>query len=282
MHIFFMRAASCILMFFLVQSGPLLGKACAKGPWQVLEAGLELTSAKSLLQAEKSKDQSLVILRADPEYFQLRLLTSSESGQTGRTIKDWAREYDLQAVINAGMFWEDLKTSAGYMKNFEHVNNQLIHPEFNAFLAFNPLSPELPMVQIVDRVNQPDWKQIIKQYQTVVQSYRMVSSQQTNAWEPSNKRYSVASVGLDQQGRILFIFSKYSKSIYELNNYLLSLPLDIQSCMFMEGGPTAGLHVNSGQLERSWRGVSEATLWSDKPGSFAQVPNALGLFRKKE
>ena len=249
--------------------------------WQELEKGLYLATSEKLLSSEQDKGQLLKILRVDPDHFRLKLLSASESDKTRKTIKDWGHEYDLQAVINAGMFWEDLQTSAGYMKNFEHKNSKQIHPEFNAFLVFNPQCKDLPAVQLLDRQNQDDWRHLLDNYQTAVQSYRMISSKRKNTWEESNKSYSVASVALDQQGRILFIFCQQPSSIPELNNLLLQLPLDIQSSMFMEGGPTAGLYINANNLQGSWQGASKSTLWSARPGSFVQVPNVLGILRKK-
>jgi uncharacterized protein YigE (DUF2233 family) len=110
----------------------------------------------------------------------------------------------------------------------------------------------------------------------------MISNQGKNVWEESSESYSVASVGLDQQGRVLFIFSKHPRTIHDLNDILLQMPLDIQACMFMEGGPTAGLYVDAGPIQSSWQGGSESTLWLNKPGSLAKVPNVLGIAPKKE
>lgn len=254
----------------------------ADDPWQELQNGLELSTGKELCAQTEDSCSGLVVLRIDPEQYQLLLLSASEKGQSKRTLKGWAREYNLQAVINAGMFWEDLQTSVGFMKNFEHLNNQAIHPEFNAFLAFNPVSSKFPAVQLVDKKNQPQWEDVLKDYQSVVQSYRMISNQGKNVWEQNDKSYSVASVGLDQEGRLLFIFSEQPRNIYDLNKILLKLPLGIQSCMFMEGGPTAGLYVDAGAESRSWQGVSESSLWSSKPGNYTKVPNVLGVAKRKE
>ncbi|MFP4393433.1 MAG: phosphodiester glycosidase family protein [Desulfohalobiaceae bacterium] len=281
-----MLRSSWGLLFFLLlllaavalQPGP----AKAKDVWQELETGLELATEESLCEQDKDACLGLKILRIDPEYFQLVLLSASESGHTKYTLKGWGQEYDLRAAINAGMFWKDLETSAGYMKNFKHVNNKTIHPEFNAFLVFNPVSSELPAVQLIDRANQPQWENILQDYQSVVQSYRMISNQGQNVWEKNSKSYSVASVGLDEQGRILFIFSEQPRTIHDLNKTLLELPLGIQSCIFMEGGPTAGLYLDAGSTQTSWQGSSEFSLWSNKPGSYARVPNALGIIKKKE
>ncbi|MFO8031233.1 MAG: phosphodiester glycosidase family protein [Desulfohalobiaceae bacterium] len=270
------------LLLFLVFSAPHLDQVQAEEPWQELQVGLDLATEHELCEQGAEPCAGLVILRIDPEHYQLLLLSASEPGQTKQTLKGWAQEYHLQAVINAGMFWEDLQTSAGYMKNFEHVNNKIIHPEYNSFLVFNPVSSDLPFVQLIDRKNQSQWEKTLEDYQSVVQSYRMISSQGKNVWERNSKSYSVACVGLDQEDRVLFIFSEQPRTIHDLNNILLDLPLGLQSCMFMEGGPTAGLYVNAGTMQRSWQGASESTLWSKKPGSFIKVPNALGITKRKE
>jgi uncharacterized protein YigE (DUF2233 family) len=248
-------------------------------PWRELQPGLCLATFRDSPGALTAEEEGgdIVVLRISPERFSLRLLLASENGGQGRTMQQWVRQNGLVAAINAGMYWEDERTSAGYLKNFDHVNNQTIHPEFGAFLVFNPKPGVSPQVRIVDKVNNPDWRGQIERYHSVVQNYRMIGSDRSNAWEQSSQSHSIASVGMDASGNVLFIFCQPQKSIHNFNEILLDLPIDLQSCMFVEGGPVAGLYVDAGKTEQGWHGVSESTFWSERPGSMVEVPNVIGV-----
>ena len=55
--------------------------------------------------------------------------------------------------------------------------------------------------------------------------------------EKQDRRWSEAAVGVDRQGRVLFIFSRYPYTMKELNDILLALPLAIDAAMHVEGVP---------------------------------------------
>lgn len=263
------------MTLFLVKTGRL---QAADLSWQSLEPGLELTRVTTTPGADH---QDLVMLKIDQARYELTLLSVSEQEGQRLTLHDWVHEHDLLAAINASMFWTDQSTSTGFMKNFEHLNNTTIHPEYNAFLVFHPKNPELPPVRMVDRVNTRDWEPILEDYHTVIQNYRMISNRQTNVWQESSEAFSVAAVGMTMQGDILFIMSFIPRMIHELNEILLSLPLELQMCMFVEGGATAGMHVRAGPIDQGWHGTANNALWSENSASFVRVPNVLGVVKRR-
>lgn len=263
------------MTLFLVKTGRL---QAADLSWQSLEPGLELTRVTT---TPGTDHQDLVMLKIDQARYELTLLSVSEQEGQRLTLHDWVHEHDLLAAINASMFWTDQSTSTGFMKNFEHLNNTTIHPEYNAFLVFHPKNPELPPVRMVDRVNTRDWEPILEDYHTVIQNYRMISNRQTNVWQESSEAFSVAAVGMTMQGDILFIMSFIPRMIHELNEILLSLPLELQMCMFVEGGATAGMHVRAGPIDQGWHGTANNALWSENSASFVRVPNVLGVVKRR-
>jgi hypothetical protein len=267
-----------MLAAWLLLTGACAGVQAAELRWQVLEEGLAL--ATSSLSGEQAS-QDLFILKIDQDRYRLTLLSASEQDSQRLTLHDWVEEHDLLAAINASMFWTDQETSTGFMKNFEHVNNTSIHPKYNAFLVFNPKSPELPPVRMVDRVNTGDWKDILDDYHTVIQNYRMISNRQTNAWEESDQKFSVAAVGLTRKGEVLFIMSPVPRAMHDLNDTLLDLPIELKMCMFVEGGATAGMYVRAGSLDQGWHGSTNTSLLSDNTVPFVRVPNVLGVVKRR-
>ena len=263
------------LMVLLFRSG---GLQAAGITWQELEPGLELTKIKT---SPESAHEDLVMLRIDQDRYELSLLSASEQDSQRLTMHDWVHEHDLLAAINASMFWTDQRTSTGFMKNFEHINNTNIHPQYNAFLVFHPKSPELPAVRMVDRINTRDWEDILDNYHTVIQNYRMISSRQDNVWEEKSKSFSVAAVGMTKNRDILFIMSFVPRMIHELNELLLELPVQLKMCMFVEGGSTAGMYVRAGGVDQGWHGTANNSLWSERSMSFVRIPNVLGVVKRR-
>ena len=269
----------CLLLLCCL---PVVGQAekASPGIWKELTPGLWYAGFEWLQAADRAK-LDISVLRIDPGHYRFRLLSASEQEDRRRTIKGWVHEFDLTAGINAGMFWKDLRTSTGFMKNFEHQNNSIIHQDYGAFFAFNPVSAAVPPVALIDRELNPEWKSRIQDYWTVVQNYRMISLDRENAWMQSQKKYSVAAVGMDRDGLVLFIFSRQPSSIHDLNRALLDLPINIRNCMFVEGGSVASMYVKSEAMEREWAGVHKNTFWSEVPGSMAQIPNVIGIVAKE-
>ncbi|WP_027370648.1 phosphodiester glycosidase family protein [Desulfovermiculus halophilus] len=268
-----------VLVIFLSLS-PAFGKR--PGGWERLQPGLWLQIFEP--QAEAGHERLYIsVLKIDPRQFDFHLLTASETEGENKTLPQWMETHDLQAAINASMFWKDQQTSTGYMKNYDHVNNSYLHPKYEGFLVFNPKQDGLPEIQIIDREHHPDWKTTLGQYSTVIQSFRMISLNGNNVWEQGSNRYSVASIGITKTGYVLFIFCQTPVTIHDLNNVLLDLPLELKNCLFVEGGPTAGLVVDiQEEYVQGWKGTSESFLWSDAPSSFARLPNVIGIRHQTE
>jgi hypothetical protein len=255
-----------------------------EGGWKKLQPGLWLQIFEPRTQTKTGEERLYIsVLKIDPEQYNFYLLTASEKDEQRKTLPEWMETHDLHAVINASMFWKDQQTSTGFMKNYDHVNNAYIHPKYEGFLVFNPIYDRLPEIQIIDREHHENWRELLGKYNTVVQSYRMISLKGKNVWEQGSKKYSVASVGITNSGYVLFIFCQTPITIHDVNEVLLTLPLNLKACIFAEGGPTAGLvvfaHNNSIQ---GWKGTSEFFLWSDAPSSFVQIPNVIGIRPKQE
>ena len=266
-----------ILSLFILQ------QAWAVYQWPAVQPGLWLHTFHPTRTPDTEDDRlHIAVLKIDPGFFSFHLLTASENDETNKTLPEWMQAYDLVAAINASMFWKDQRTSTGFMKNYSHVNNNSIHPKYEGFVVFNPIHPSLPEIQILDKEHHPHWKQTLQHYHSAVQSFRMISSKGENVWEQNSKRFSVACVGLDAQGKVLFIFCQTPTTIHDLNNVLLRLPLNIESCMFLEGGPTAGLRLNSGNFQKSWKGTSETFLGTDVLSRFVQLPNVIGISTHKD
>ena len=246
--------------------------------WETLEPGLELGS---FVPAQKSAfgDSVIKVLRIDLKHFEFFLLNASAQSRNERkSIKDWVIEHGLVAEINASMYQKDNLTSVSYMKTAEHTNSTWISKD-RTFLAFDPKDKSLPTAKIFDR-DCEDFEKVRNQYQSLIQSIRMVSCNGKNDWVQQEKKWSTAGIGMDSKGRMLFIHVRSPYTTHDFINILLSLPIDLKRAMYVEGGKDAQLYVNTGKGEFEFLG-SYSTAVDNTNGNFIArpVPNVVGIVR---
>jgi len=266
---------------FAILTGVLSPWAWASGvPWRALKQGLEYAEFTAPLRSTHG-DSKIRILRIDPTYFELKLVNAS-ARPDGKplTTKEWVRQENLAAAINASMFHADYRTSVALMKTKGHTNNPRVTKD-KAVLAFHPLISSIPPVQIIDRECQ-DFHQLQRQYASLVQNIRMISCRGNNVWAQQKRAWSTAAVGTDLQGRVLFIHVRSPYSVHDLIDMLLALPIELRNAMYVEGGPEAQLYVKSGDVELELVGSFETGFYERDDNTRAwPIPNAIGVRRKE-
>lgn len=243
--------------------------------WESLQSGLDFAVADAPILCNIG-DAKIRVLRIDPEYFRFRLLSTKELKHQNLTASQWAKQYNLTAVINAGMYQMDHQTNVGYMRNFDFVNNARVGKD-NCLLAFNPKDNKLPLVQIIDRTCQ-DWQKLMLQYQSLTQSIRMVDCQQKNRWGQQAKYWSMVAIAVDKQDRVLFLHSRTPYSVRDFIHQIQQLPLDIYNAMYLEGGPEASFYLQHPKTQLSAIGSYETGFYeSDDNDRFWPIPNVIGI-----
>ena len=250
-----------------------------KNQWQILQKGLAFGVFPAPRPSE-SGDSLVRVLRIDPQYFKLRLLNASAPRQ-GRslTAKEWCRRNGLVAAINASMYQKDFKASVSLMRTRSHVNNPRLSKDMTV-LSFDRKSAAAPPVKIIDRQCE-DFNAWKEKYGSFVQSIRMISCTGENVWTQQPNKWSTAAIGIDHQGRILFIHVRSPYSTHDLINMLQELPLNISRAMYAEGGPEAQLYIRSGTQELEFVGSYEIDFSQSKSNRFARpIPNVLGISKR--
>jgi exopolysaccharide biosynthesis protein len=251
--------------------------------WTSIDEGLSYCDFQAPIKSNTG-DSKILVIRIDPKVYVFRLLSSSEvsPGATSLTVKEWTDKYRLIAAINAGMFQADLKSNVGYMKNYSHMNNPRIHKTYASVFAFNPKKAELPPARIFD-TEEKDMKEIIAEYQTVIQNLRLIKRPGVIRWPQQDKRWSEAALGQDQDGNILFIFSSSPYTMFELSKALLSLPIKLECAMHLEGGPAAAIYLRYKNIELARVGRYElaSLVVGDTNNEFLPIPNVIGIVKKK-
>ena len=271
----FLSISSILICLAVVSSNAI----SEEGPWRKMENGLFLGQFDPL-DEHPVKDSKIFVLKIHPRYFSFKLLCASELGKMRLTPKEWCKKYNLVAAINAGMYQQDGLTNVGYMKNYSHLNNPRLNSAYKAILAFNRVEVGVPEIQIIDLTCQ-DFEALRPKYQTFVQGIRMISCRQENVWSKQDRRWSLAVLGVNKEGHVLFILSEAPYSGYDFNRVLLSLPLSIFNATYLEGGPEAGLYFSAAGMELEKVGIYGADLKGSAVRSSAgPIPNVIGISRK--
>lgn len=249
------------------------------GVWQALESGLYFGEFPAPIP-HCNGDAFVRVLRIDPQHFELRLLTASASGcDCLLTAKEWCQQHNLVAAINAAMYQTDYRTSVSLMRTRDHVNNPRLSKD-NTVLAFDPLSPDVPVVKIIDRQCE-DFERWRSRYGTLVQSIRMISCTGRNVWRQQPQTWSTAAIAVDQDGWVLFIHVRAPYSTHDVIDMLLDLPLRISRAMYAEGGHEAQLYIRSGTIEYEFIGKTESALSGNHENGYAwPIPNVIGVMRR--
>ena len=252
--------------FFLVLvAGALAGALAGDGddPWQLLEPGLELARFKA-------GEAVVEVLRVDPERWQTVALAVSDLGGGNRTMRQWATEFDLAAVINAGMYATDLRTHTGYFHTGDHVNNpRWVQRDYRQAACFEPREVGLPRFVLQDLDAVPE-STFVHHYDIVIQNLRLVRKPRENRWPPRPRRWSEACLGEDIRGRMLWIYCHRPLDMHTFNEIILDLPLDLVAAQHLEGGPQA----------RLW--LSSDPSGDQTTDSGPLLPNVLGLRSRKD
>lgn len=270
-----MQKISCYIILSLLTFAGV--SFSAENNWKQLDSGLEFASFKAQTQTAYG-DSVINILRIDPGKWDFVLLTASELTQgKSYSARDWCRNYNLTAVINAGMYDVDYIKHIGFLKSGKHLNNSRNHKQYKSIAAFNPVSPKSPPFRIFDEENTP-LEQISAQYNSVIENLRLLKSPAVNRWEKQDKRWPEAALGEDNDGKALFIFSRSPYSMYEFNEILLSLPLNIKTAQHLEGGVEAQLYIENGGFKTYLTGGVNPGMLYNSPGY--PIPNVIGIKKK--
>ena len=227
-------------------------------PWQNLEPGLEL--------ARFEVGEAVVeVLRIDPALWQTVALAVSDLGGDNRTMRQWATEFDLAAVINAGMYATDLRTHTGYFHTGDHVNNpRWVQRDYRQAACFEPREAGLPRFVLQDLDAVPE-STFVHHYDIVIQNLRLVRKTRENRWQPQSRRWSEACLGEDARGRLLWIYCRRPLDMHAFNEIILGLPLELVAAQHLEGGAQA----------RLWLNPDPSGVQTTDPGPL--LPNVLGL-----
>src|SRR5262249_28742000 len=219
-------------------------------------------------------DACITLVRIAPDRFGLVLRTALADGGA-RPAPEWADAFHLVGVINASMFQPDGR-SIGLLVAGKVENNPRDNPKLGAFFAFDAIDAADPPWTLVGRgCPDADPASLRARYRTVVQNYRMLDCDGRPVDWKDDKAHSAAAVGIDAEGRAVFVLSPQPHRVAEHTRILAAPAHGLRALMYVEGGPEASLYVRAGGTTVSEMGrldVGFSTFWS--------IPNVIGVVTK--
>lgn len=243
--------------------------------WLSLAPGLDYAYAEAPIACNIG-DSHFSILRANQDRYEAGIYSSKLIDHQNHAAPQWSKKHQLIALVNAGMYQMDHETNVGYMKANGKINQSRLNKD-KAFFVSNSTGDSLPAWQLVDRECQ-DWENILKKYNNVTQSIRMLNCNRGNTWGQQAKYWSMVAIGTDSQGQLLFLFCRSPYSVHDFIDMAKELPIDLQRCMYLEGGPEASLYVQTADTTIGKMGSFETGFFeSDDNSEFWSIPNVIGL-----
>jgi uncharacterized protein YigE (DUF2233 family) len=215
----------------------------------------------------------VTLVHVDPRRFRLRLLTALADGGS-RAAPDWAREFGLTGLINASMYAPDQR-SIGLLVSGPTVNRERDNEKLGAFLAFDPIDDkDVPFVLTGRDCPGFDLGALRRRYRSIVQNYRLLDCDgKPLPWKDA-RQFSAAAVGIDGDGRAVFVHARAPAAMSDLATFLSRQGL--RAAMYVEGGPQASLYVRAGEVE-----VAEVGTGFIDNTSFRNIPNVLGFLPRE-
>jgi hypothetical protein len=259
----------------------LRGSSASENPatnvaWRSLQPGVEY-AALNLGSQSPYGDNRLHVVRIDPRDARIEAVLAKELDGRPRTTAEWCKDTALSVAINIGMFAQDGLSHVGYLRHRGRTHSSR-WVDYKSVLAFHPTKHDLPPVALMDLDDAVAKKQVVVDYETVIQNLRLVRDPARNAWARQAKAWSEAAIAVDGEGRILFLFSRSPFSMWEFNERVIALPLDIRRAMHVEGGPEASLSIHAGGVGLDLCGSFETGfVLDDKNVRQWPIPNVLGV-----
>lgn len=250
--------------------------------WVQLENGLEYIEKDAPKKASVG-DSRISILKINPEKFKFELLSASQFDSTSLCVNDWAEKFDLNVVINAGMY--DLSrqlSSKGLLQNNEkYANNSKLYEGYNMIIAFNPLRENLPEFDIID-LKCTDISIVKRDYASLAQGMRMIDCNgNPMSWNKNPQWCSQLIVAKDKHQFIYFVFTRSPYSHNEMIDFMVNFEEPLLNAIYMEGGPQTSLFIDTknDRIEKLGSYVSK-TYATDKNSEFWGLPNVIGIRKK--
>lgn len=250
-----------------------------KVEWKELLTGIYYAEVENPYHS-KIGDNMITLVRINPEIIDADVYSATSYDSIKRTVMKWSEDYDLNVVINAGMYNLDNTLFAeGFLKSNSKMNNPRFKESFRMFAVFKPNKEKLKIFDMVDAENEII-EGLVENYNSAFQSIRMIDCHARQViWKPRRTIYSSMCVlGIDKNNQVVIAFTRTPLSANQMSSLLLHLPINIRSAMYLEGGPEACLYIKTPDTVIQKNGSFVSTTFpTDTNTRYWNLPNVIGF-----
>ncbi len=272
------RALTLIILFLLFSSSLGGQEKPNQAPvlWQTLSPGLSFFRWE-VRSANNSIDNTLVVLRIDPELWSFRVFFDREP----KTVKEWQQSTRATVTCNGGYYRENFQPAGRIL-----VNGTSLGPNKNRHMKGMFLSEpkkgfeHLPKATLID-LKDINSEERISSYEQGIQSFPILLDPAGQVRvNPSNFQANRTVLAQDHSGNIyILITEKPSFTLYDFGNYLKGLPFRFQFILNLDGGLRTQLMIQAKGFKYLFPGQGEGRgnplLFFPEP---VKLPSVIGLF----
>lgn len=235
--------------------------------------------------ADLATDPRIFVVTIDPEHFEIvaRSVLDPAVGGRRRTADQWAADEGLVVAWNPGMFEPDGRATGyaryGSFTSQPEVRRNGLYASFfvvgsDGSAAVHRLVPPKGAGVYAARSEVPalavwDGAALVAQSLTVLRDGRA-------AWPPRKNQWSELAYGVDRQGRVAVVFTRWPYEMRELGARLEALDLGLDALIHGEGGPEASLVVRAGGVSLDLMGSYETGFYDDRNRDLWSLPAIMG------
>lgn len=268
----------CVLSHWGCAQDSLFSNVPSSEQWLKLANGLDYCELDGPYQS-RIGNSKVSFLKINPNVVDLKLLAASQLETSAQTVTQWADSFNLNVVINAGMYDNVSRLmNHAYMKVGDHINNPNLKPMNNAVIVLDPIRGSQPQMDIYD-LNCRTWEDIHSNYSSCIQGMRMIDCNGVPiSWSKNQQPCSMLICAKDSKNMIYFIFCESYYTQNEMLHYLAELPFKLKSAIYMEGGPETSFFVRVGDytIKKAGNYVSK-TVPKKTNNHFWPLPNVIGV-----
>ncbi len=212
--------------------------------WRVLAPGLSITEVKNSYHL-KISDNIVTLIKVNPTYFDIDIY--SAIGSMKRNVVEWADEFNLQLVVNAGM--HSLSNSyllSGCFKQRLKVIQPDLKENFRVMALFCPQCIQFPSFALLDMKCEKSETLLFK-YPSAFQSIRMIDCNREQAlWKSKRQLFSSMYVlAKDAKQNAIIAFARTLLLDNQISSLLIQLPLNIRSTVYFKDDPKSCFYLKT-------------------------------------
>ncbi|MCA9493039.1 MAG: hypothetical protein KC621_24075 [Myxococcales bacterium] len=232
-------------------------------------------------------DPRVFVVTIDPRRFEIAYLSALDPAVEHGPLDagGWSTRHDLVVAFNPGMFEPDDRatgyTRAGTFVSQPEVRRHRMYASWltvtgDVVAAIHRPPPQTKATYVPYDTLAPAFRTQLDSADLVVQSLSVIAGGEAVYPKRSNQ-WSELAFGMDRDGRLVVVFSRYPWEMRELGRKLVALGLPITELLHGEGGPEASLVVRAGGYELVAMGSYETGFAGDDNRTLWTLPAVMGV-----